>query len=391
MDVGRPPIAYYFGAGPKAVQLAKRLVNQNDIELAVDTIGGFGKDNRAGIAGSLHRISAIRNRKDDIIGLTFRIGRALAGNLKLVNELVNTESSVLMLGSPGVGKTSAIRELSRKLSCEEGKRVVIIDTSNEIGGEGDIPHPAVGNARRMHVPHPSKQHEVMIEAVQNHMPQVLIIDEISTVREVEACRSIAERGVRLIATAHGRTLSNLLRNPELHDLVGGVASVVLSDLSAQVRGGSKCIQERKGSPTFPLLVEMRGRDRWLAHHTATSIDALLAGRSVMVQAYTGGLNHQEIETRHVEYSESDSVFDQDALYSGSITGENLKVWGMTGSGSKDPFGLLGGVAIESDLVPELGMDVFSLTTGTELFYPYSASTKQEVQKSKKKSKKNRNR
>jgi len=149
------------------------------------------------------------------------------------------------MGKPGVGKTTLLREVARLLSVDYQKRVIVVDTSNEIAGDGDVPHPAIGLARRMQVPVPEQQHDVMIEAVENHMPEVIIVDEIGRKEEVDAARTIAERGVQLIATAHGNTLENILVNPTLSDLVGGVQVVTLSDEEAHRRGTQKTILERK--------------------------------------------------------------------------------------------------------------------------------------------------
>ena len=160
-------------------------------------LGEVGGDNRAGIDGTLHRISMIRNRRGTVIGLTCRVGRAVKGAAELCKDLVSSEesSSVLLLGPPGVGKTTAIREMSRLLSADFNQRVVIVDTSNEIG-DGDVAHPGVGNSRRMQVADPKLQHAVLIEAVENHTPQVVIVDEIGTEEEAMAARTISERGVK---------------------------------------------------------------------------------------------------------------------------------------------------------------------------------------------------
>lgn len=242
MDLGRRPEARFLGADGGEYLRAQEVVGgadvqntsthtpqitRDDLAAAVKTLGEFGGDNRAGVAGTLHRISAIRNRKGDIVGLTCRVGRAVTGHIDMIRDIVEVPNSLLFLGRPGVGKTTVIREMARVLSDELRKRVVIIDTSNEIGGDGDVPHPAIGGARRMQVPDPSQQHRVMIEAIENHMPEVVIVDEIGTEAEALACRTIAERGVQLVGTAHGQLLENLMKNPTLSDLVGGVVSVTL--------------------------------------------------------------------------------------------------------------------------------------------------------------------
>jgi stage III sporulation protein SpoIIIAA len=249
-------------------------IDAADLQHVVEHIGHFGEDNRAGIARTLHRISAIRNRKGQIIGLTLRVGRAVFGTVEIVRDIVESGRSMLLLGAPGVGKTTMLRETARLLA--QSRRVVIVDTSNEIAGDGDIPHPAIGRARRMQVTTPVLQHEVMIEAVENHNPEVIVIDEIGRELEALAARTIAERGVQLVGTAHGRSLENLLLNPTLSDLVGGIESVTLSDEEARRRGTQKTVLERRSPPTFEVVIEIQGWQSLVVHHdTATAIDALL--------------------------------------------------------------------------------------------------------------------
>jgi stage III sporulation protein AA len=281
LDLGRKPEARYTN---RELTLSDYEVTQPDIDLVVARIGEFDADNRAGMERTLHRISAIRNRRGHIVGLTCRVGRAVYGTIDIIEDLVASGKSLLILGRPGVGKTTMLREVARILADGNAperprKRVVIVDTSNEIGGDGDIPHPAVGRARRMQVRLPTLQHEVMIEAVENHNPEVIVIDEIGRELEAEAARTIAERGVQLIGTAHGNTLDNLLLNPTLSDLVGGIESVTLSDEEARRRGTQKTVLERRAPPTFDVLVEMQERQRVIIHHdVAMSVDNLLRGR-----------------------------------------------------------------------------------------------------------------
>jgi stage III sporulation protein SpoIIIAA len=275
LDLGRRPEARF---PDQAQYLSEQVVTQGQLQDCINRVGRFGADNRAGIEQTLHRISAMRNRQGEIIGLTCRVGRAIEGTIAMIRDLVETGQSILMLGRPGVGKTTALREIARVLADDLNKRVVIIDTSNEIAGDGDIPHPAIGRARRMQVARPELQHQVMIEAVENHMPEVIVIDEIGTELEALAARTIAERGVQLVGTAHGNQLENLIKNPTLSDLVGGIQSVTLGDDEARRRGSQKSVLERKAPPTFEIAVEMQERQKWVVHQSVTdTVDRLLRG------------------------------------------------------------------------------------------------------------------
>jgi stage III sporulation protein SpoIIIAA len=278
LDLGRLPQARFL---EHTEDLAGPQVSREDIDYVITHVSVFGKDNRAGIERTLHRISAIRNRVGTPIGLTCRVGRALFGTVDILRDVIEQGKSLLLLGRPGVGKTTLLREAARLLADDVGKRVIVVDTSNEIAGDGDIPHPGIGRARRMQVPSPTEQHAVMIEAVENHMPEVIVIDEIGTEAEALAARTIAERGVQLIATAHGNTLDNLLRNPTLSDLVGGIQAVTLSDEEARRRHTQKTVLERKAPPTFDVLIEIQDRDRLAVHHdVATVVDGFLRGRAL---------------------------------------------------------------------------------------------------------------
>jgi stage III sporulation protein SpoIIIAA len=273
LDLGRVPTSRLT---TEEVVLVDREVTHEDIQYVVERLGDFDEDNRAGIERTLHRISAIRNRRADVVGLTLRVGRAVYGTIDIIQDLIEEGKSLLLLGRPGVGKTTLLREAARILA--ENNRVVIVDTSNEIGGDGDVPHPAVGRARRMQVATPSRQHEVMIEAVENHNPEVIVIDEIGRELEAMAARTIAERGVQLIGTAHGNNLENLMLNPTLSDLVGGIESVTLSDEEARRRGTQKTVLERRSPPTFDVLIEIQTRDQLAVHRdVAASVDAMLRG------------------------------------------------------------------------------------------------------------------
>jgi stage III sporulation protein SpoIIIAA len=279
LDLGRLPEARFVD---HEVQLNQPEVGDDDLNYVATRIGDFGDDNRAGIPRTLHRISAMRNRKDRIVGLTCRVGRAVYGTIDIISDIVSSGKSLLILGKPGVGKTTMLREVARVLA--ETKRVVVVDTSNEIAGDGDIPHPGIGRARRMQVKTPPLQHAVMIEAVENHMPEVIIIDEIGTELEAAAARTIAERGVQLVGTAHGNTLDNLMKNPTLSDLVGGIQSVTLGDEEARRRGTQKSILERKAPPTFDIVVEIQDRQRLAVHaNVAETVDSILRNQPLAAE------------------------------------------------------------------------------------------------------------
>lgn len=275
LDYGRPAEARYRD---RVERMNDVIVSEHDIDFTQKSIGEFGSDNRAGIERTLHRISAIRNRHDKVIGLTCRVGRALEGTIDIIDDIVRSGESILLLGKPGIGKTTKLREIARVLADEVEKRVVIVDTSNEIAGDGDVPHPGIGAARRMQVRIAAEQHGVMIEAVENHMPEVIVIDEIGNEAEAAAARTIAERGVQLVGTAHGQTLENLMLNPTLADLIGGIQAVTLSDAEAQRRGTQKTVLERKAPPTFDVVIELLDYDRLAVHHNVQkTVDMILRG------------------------------------------------------------------------------------------------------------------
>ncbi len=277
LDLGKPAEARFA----KRSMLTSGTVNQGDIDYVTARVGAFSGDNRAGIERTLHRISAMRNRVGKIIGLTCRVGRAIYGTNDIIQDAIESGRNILFMGPPGIGKTTKLREAARVLSDKFGKRVIVVDTSNEIGGDGDIPHPGIGRARRMQVASPELQHKVMIEAVENHMPEVIIVDEIGTEAEALACRTIAERGVQLIGTAHGIFLENIVSNPTLSDLVGGVQSVILGDEEAKRRRSQKAILERKAPPTFDIAIEIRERDMFAIYpDVAKAVDGILRGRPV---------------------------------------------------------------------------------------------------------------
>ncbi len=319
LDLGR----HAEGRFPEGeVILSTQPVTYADLEYVVERIGEFGDDNRAGIERTLHRISAMRNRKGKIVGLTCRIGRAVLGSIALIRDIVEQGQSILILGRPGVGKTTLLREIARVLADEANKRVVVVDTSNEIAGDGDIPHPGIGRARRMQVARTAEQHAVMIEAVENHMPQVIVIDEIGTELEAAASRTIAERGVQLVATAHGNSLGNLLVNPTLSDLVGGIQTVTLGDEEARRRHTQKSILERKAPPTFDVVVEQQSWDEVIVHRdVADTVDSLLRGQPTMAEERT-----RDEETGHVSLRRTNA---------GAL---EVPGWGVGGFGSGTSVG-----------------------------------------------------
>jgi stage III sporulation protein SpoIIIAA len=314
MDLGRLP----EGRFPEGeVILSTQPVTYVDLEYVVERIGEFGDDNRAGIERTLHRISALRNRKGKVIGLTCRIGRAVLGSIALIRDIVEQGQSILILGRPGVGKTTLLREVARVLADEANKRVVVVDTSNEIAGDGDIPHPGIGRARRMQVARTVEQHAVMIEAVENHMPEVIVIDEIGTELEAAAARTIAERGVQLVATAHGNSLNNLLVNPTLSDLVGGIQTVTLGDEEARRRHTQKSILERKAPPTFDVVVEQQSWQELIVHRdVADTVDSMLRGQTTVAEERTRDEETGEVTMRRITFG-----------------GMEVPTWGIEGFGT----------------------------------------------------------
>ncbi len=328
MDLGRFPEVRFPN---KAEYLSQTPITQEQLNYCIARVGHFSGDNRAGIERTLHRISAIRNRPGEIIGLTCRVGRAVFGTIGMIRDLVETGKSILMLGRPGVGKTTALREIARVLADDLNKRVVIIDTSNEIAGDGDIPHPAIGRARRMQVARPELQHQVMIEAVENHMPEVIVIDEIGTELEALAARTIAERGVQLVGTAHGNQIENLIKNPTLSDLVGGIQAVTLGDDEARRRGSQKTVLERKAPPTFEIAVEMQERQCWVVHESVSdTVDDLLRGRQPNPQMRTVTESGKVTISRQLPSAPIATPPDRTQLFSAASTPLRTTSWRTSG-------------------------------------------------------------
>ena len=322
LDIGRRPEARFSNT---TEYFSYRTVVWQDLDLILKKLGKFSSDNRAGIEKTLHRISSLRNRKGSVIGLTCRIGRAFFGTVSIIRDLLEQEKSILLLGRPGVGKTTAIREIARVLSDGMKKRVIIIDTSNEIAGDGDLPHPSIGKARRMQVSNNQNQYEVMIEAVENHMPEIIIIDEIGTESEAFAARTIAERGVQLVGTAHGNALENLIKNPTVTDLIGGIQYVTLGDEEAKRRGSAKSILERKAPPTFDIAIELPNPQTWIIHNNIEkSVDLYLQGQIVPVQKRSFRLPGKRFIDCKMIYNQTGSEFRQSNLLNRSIIDKKQK-------------------------------------------------------------------
>ena len=331
MDIGRKPQARFYSSDE--IYINDIEIDQKDLDHVINSVGDFGEDNRAGIEKTLHRISVIRNRQKIPVGVTCRVGRAVFGSVNLIKDLIMPGKSVLILGRPGVGKTTILRETARILADEAKKRVIIVDTSNEIAGDGDIPHTAIGKARRLQVENPSLQHNVMIEAVENHMPEVIIIDEMSTELEALAARTIAERGVQLVATAHGNTLENLIANPTLSDLVGGTQSVTLGDIEARRRKTQKTVQEREHEPTFDIVVEIRKINTVAIHkNVSLNVDKILRSNIVNMEIRT--LSKDGSYTTNLENNNNElNLYDNDPiekkqLYDGRKNTRKVFVFGL---------------------------------------------------------------
>ena len=323
LDLGRRPEAR-FVTGTE--YLSKKIISWQDIDYMTKRISKFSNENRAGIDRTLHRISCIRNRQFLINGLTCRVGRAVFGTISVVRDLLESEKSILILGKPGVGKTTIIREIARIFADEIEKRVVIIDTSNEIAGDSDIPHSGIGRARRMQVAKTEYQHQVMIEAVENHMPQVIIIDEIGTELEVLAARTIAEKGVQLVGTTHGNCLENLIKNPPLSDLIGGIQYVTLSDDEARRRGTQKSILERKAYPAFEIIIEINHQNSWTIHEDVqNSVDLFLRGNFIIGQTRQFSLI-EKIKIKSRGFQNYNASLSDDPINRNSLTSVIHKNW-----------------------------------------------------------------
>jgi len=334
LDLGRRPEARFL-SGPE--YLSQKIVSWQDIDYLTKRVSKFSNENRAGIERTLHRISCIRNRQFLINGLTCRVGRAVFGTISVVRDLLESEQSILILGKPGIGKTTIIREIARVLADEMEKRVIIIDTSNEIAGESDISHSGIGRARRMQVSKTELQHQIMIEAVENHMPQVIIIDEIGTELEVLAARTIAEKGVQLVGTTHGNCLENIIKNPPLADLIGGIQYVTLSDEEAKRRGTQKSILERKAYPTFEIIIEINQQNSWTIHENVrNSIDLFLRENSQIGQVRQFLLT-AKINIKCKKFKRNSNSFIRTTLNSNDLTTFSTKNWTFINQSKQEKF------------------------------------------------------
>ncbi len=370
LDLGRRPEARFPDT---AEYLSDDVISREDLDYCIHRVGQFSDDNRAGIESTLHRISAIRNRQDIVIGLTCRVGRAVMGTIDMIQDLVEQGRSILLLGRPGVGKTTALREIARVLADDLSKRVVIIDTSNEIAGDGDVPHPAIGRARRMQVARPSEQHKIMIEAVENHMPEVVVIDEIGTELEALAARTIAERGVQLVGTAHGNRIENLIKNPTLSDLIGGIQSVTLGDDEARRRGSQKSVLERKAPPTFEIAVEMVARTRWVVHEeVAETVDSLLRGRDVTAEERTVNSAGEIVRSPSISPAPKTEVPGNRRRNIG-VVGRGRRGWQQTGRMAPVPLEVVEPVAPSDRWMGSVPSAEIEDSFSGHTLYPYGVS------------------
>jgi stage III sporulation protein SpoIIIAA len=325
-DLGRIPEARF--SKRKTILLGDKSVNRAMIDNIIKVIGEFDESNRAGLEGTLHRISCIYNKKNEIVGLTMRVGRSIQGAVDIIKDCLEDESkSILLLGPPGVGKTTMLREIAFRLSTEQESRVVVIDTSNEIGGDGDIPHPAIGRARRMQLPFHKHQHEIMIEAVENHTPEVIVIDEIGNQAEADAAHTIAERGVRLVGTAHGNSIENIIQNPMLCDLIGGIESVTLGDEEARKRGTQKTVLERASKPTFDICIEIIDKYTVNVHKSvATSVDAILRGWTIQPELRSRNKETDEVVILEKSREDNTTQFNNLSNFPFAKDGNSLAIY-----------------------------------------------------------------
>lgn len=279
------------GSGGWVIQLPPP--SAAELQHMMKQIGRFGSDGRACVANTAHRASVWRGRHGEPLGVTLRVGRYVPGAARALLPLAQ-RGSLLILSKAGMGKTTLLRDLAAALAQgPDMPRVTVVDTSNEIGGDGPIPLPYLGRCRRIQVASREAQSQVMTEVLQNHTPDYVIVDEIATVAEAEAAWSISQRGVHLIGTCHGEHLEGLLQNRALNMLVGGTAQAFLSNEERRLRNKTrKSVLERPFSSPFPFVVELHERNRGhLYVDVNKAVDLILDEQSAHGSASVGAPVH----------------------------------------------------------------------------------------------------
>ncbi|EPY22109.1 R3H domain-containing protein [Strigomonas culicis] len=261
----------------------------DDLHQLLARVGRFGADGRGCVPGTAHRVSVWRGRRGESLGVTLRVGRYVPNAAKALLPLA-LQGSVLILSKAGKGKTTLLRDLSSSLAHEASMpRVTVVDTSNEIGGDGPLPMAFLGRCRRLQVARREDQGRSMIEVIQNHSPEFLVVDELANAEEADAAWSIAQRGVNLVGTCHGERLADLLQNRALNLLVGGAAHAFLSNEERRLRNKTKkTILERPHVSPFDFVVELHTRSKGhLYHDVNRAVDLLLDGQDASQNASVG--------------------------------------------------------------------------------------------------------